>query len=132
MASSSIPKHQQSIFEYTGGHCYFICLPSFDFIKIGTTSNIIQRMKHWRGYWLLGVVEGYYDREAELHQQFGFVTHGSEHFEPTDELIEFILRETHQDVPAECWEYVHKFPRDIFDDLLTQDDAQYRLLGEGS
>lgn len=115
-----------------GAVCYFILWRGSKIMKIGTTAYIVNRMRHYPGAWLFGVTEGYFQRDAELHETFSHLHAGDERFRLCDEIIEWMLYNTHQDVPADVWKSVHRFPRVIFNDLLGHDAAQYRLLREGS
>lgn len=133
MASPILPQTWNSYgdsIEYV----YFVMRAGEPYVKIGTTNHLYQRMLHYKGQYLLGVVQGYFEVERTTHARFDHlrVNPFCERFRLADDLIEWIIEHTHLEVSPLVWNFVRPFPRDIFNDLLGRDDAQYRLLGEGS
>lgn len=133
MANSILP---QVFNSYSNGieYVYFVMRAGEPYVKIGTTNHLYSRMLHYKGQYLLGVVQGYFEVERATHARFDHlrVHPFLEQFRLADDLIEWILEQTHLDVNPLVWNFVRPFPRVIFNDLLGQDAAQYRLLGDGS
>jgi hypothetical protein len=100
---------------------YFVGSPEGP-IKIGTTIRLSERIKSLvndYGEWLqiLGVVDGSYSREKELHAQFSHLRIGGEWFRTGDDLMAFISSETRP------WDHEDESPRMAvvkFDRTLAQ------------
>jgi hypothetical protein len=114
-------------------YVYFIMRAGEPYVKIGTTNHLYSRMFHYKGQYLLGVVQGYFEVERATHARFDHlrVHPFLELFQVADDLMLWILEQTHQDVNPLVWGFVRRFPREIFNDLIGQDIAQYRQLGDG-
>jgi hypothetical protein len=74
---------------------YFMQAGGTELIKIGTTIRLSQRLRQIESAIgcacrVLGVMDGSYAEEGELHRKFSHLWLESEWFEPTDELIRFI------------------------------------------
>ncbi len=111
---------------------YFIRRPSDGLIKIGFTDNphtrfSALRQKHGRDIVLLGLIEGDYNTEQEMHTRFGQyrVDPIAEWFTPSQEMLDFIDDNTHLEIPKDkSARLAVEFPDELF--TFIRDDAKQR------
>lgn len=82
---------------------YFLRSPSGS-IKIGATIRLSRRIKELTGEFgggleVLGVANGFYKEEKELHKRFAHLRQAGEWFDPGDDLIEYIASESESWTP---------------------------------
>ena len=114
--------------SFKNEYCYFVGTRGGKSLKIGTTSNIVQRMKSYHGYILYGVTDGYYVRELQLHSQFNHIWAGLEDYFICGELLTWIYQNSHFDVPDEVWKHVKKFDWSPFKEIMSVEYAEFREL----
>jgi len=74
---------------------YFIKNPNTGLIKIGKAKNVFERIhalmvEHKTDLRILGTIEGYQQKENELHEKFAVYNNHLEWFNPAEEIIEYI------------------------------------------
>jgi hypothetical protein len=111
---------------------YFVRRPSDGFIKIGFSDNMHVRMVDFRvklgkGATLLGMVEGGLSTEREIHARFNDhrIDPVAEWFYPADEIVDFIHRHTHLEMPKDkSSKVVVTLPDDLYQLLADESEAE--------
>jgi predicted DNA binding CopG/RHH family protein len=80
---------------------YFIKRPDDDRIKIGTTARLARRLKELTkscdtDLIVLGIMDGIFAQERDIHLRFAHLKGAGEWFEPEDDLLDFITKEARE------------------------------------
>ena len=85
-------------------YVYFFLNPTNQTIKIGKSFNIQKRIKDVSqkvstDLVFMGYINGGFKEESKLHRQFQDISLGEEWFSYSDDLREYIQKNTHQEIP---------------------------------